>query len=187
MKRCHQVILILATIAASWLLMMVVHELGHVVHAWISGGTITRVVLHPLVISRTDVAPNPQPLLVAWGGVIWGCVIPLALWGVLQWMKSRFAPVARFFAGFCLIANGAYIAGGVFGRHGDAGDMLDHGSPAWVLIVVGTPLAAAGLFLWHHLGPHFGLGEANGEVDKTVAWSMLILLVAVVLAELGAS
>ena len=35
----------------------------------------------------------------------------------------------RFFTGFCMIANGLYIAVGSFDRVGDAGDLLRHGAP----------------------------------------------------------
>jgi hypothetical protein len=54
--RLFQVILIAATLCLSWLGMMIVHELGHVLLAWASGETIFKVVLHPLAISRTDVS-----------------------------------------------------------------------------------------------------------------------------------
>jgi hypothetical protein len=49
----------------SWLLMQAVHESGHVLGARLGGGTVAQVVLHPLTISRTDLAANPHPLLVA--------------------------------------------------------------------------------------------------------------------------
>ena len=63
-------------LGTSWLGMMLVHEAGHVLHAWVSGGTVTKVVLGPLVISRTDVNPNPHPLFEIWGGPVWGCLVP---------------------------------------------------------------------------------------------------------------
>ena len=62
MKRVHQSTLIVSTLALSWFGMMVVHESGHVLGAWLTGGTVAKVVLHPLAISRTDLALNPQPL-----------------------------------------------------------------------------------------------------------------------------
>ena len=71
--RASIILLGLSTVLLSWLWMMAVHEFGHVLHAWLSGGTVAKGVLHPLTISRTDVAPDPQPLFVVWGGPIWGC------------------------------------------------------------------------------------------------------------------
>src|SRR5437899_1075551 len=65
--RAIQLLLIASTLAVSWLGMMVVHEFGHVLFAWLSGGTVARVVLSPLEFSRTDLEKNQHPLFVAWG------------------------------------------------------------------------------------------------------------------------
>jgi hypothetical protein len=131
--------------------MQAVHELGHVLAAWLTGGTVQRVVLHPLEISRTDVAPNPHPLLVAWAGPLVGVGLPLIA-TVLS--RAAFPPWSRhvnFFAGFCLIANGAYIGVGSIEGIGDAGDLLRHGSPRWLLAMFGIMCVAGGLWIWHCL------------------------------------
>ncbi len=115
-------LLIVATLGLSWLLMMAVHELGHALNAWLSGASVQRIVLHPLAISRTDVSPNPHPLLVAAGGAMWGTLIPLGLLGIASGRNYRF--LLAFFAGFCCLANGIYLAAGSLYRVGDAGDLL---------------------------------------------------------------
>ena len=51
MSRFHQALLIVSTLALSWLGMQAVHEAGHVLHAWWSGGRVERLVLHPLTLS----------------------------------------------------------------------------------------------------------------------------------------
>ena len=79
MKRLHQVLLIGTFLPLCWLAMMDVHELGHVVGAVATGGRVEKVVLDPLTISRTDVLPNPNPLLVVWAGPIVGVLLPLGL------------------------------------------------------------------------------------------------------------
>ena len=89
MARFHQALLIACTVVLSWLLMQAVHELGHCVAAWVTGGTVTKVVLHPLSISRTDVEPNPKPLFVAWSGPILGSLVPLLLWAVAEAAKQQ--------------------------------------------------------------------------------------------------
>ncbi len=176
MKRLHQVILILSTLLASWFGMQAVHEFGHVAAAWLTGGQVARVVLHPLTISRTDLARDPSPLLVVWAGPVLGCVLPLAAWGMAAVLRWRWAYLLRFFAGFCLIANGAYIAAGSFDRLGDAGVMLRHGSPAWCLWGFGVVMVPVGLWLWHRQGPHFGLGPARGRVSVAAAYACLAAL-----------
>jgi len=180
MKRFHQAVLIVSFLPASWLGMQAVHEFGHVAGAWLTGGRVARVVLHPLTISRTDLAANPSPLLVVWAGPVLGCLLPLAAWGAAVALRWPLAFLLRFFAGFCLIANGAYITGGSFDRVGDAGTMLRHGSPAWWLWAFGAATVPAGFWLWHRQGPHFGLGSARGKVSTAAAYACLATLLALV-------
>jgi len=175
--RTWQVLLVVSTIGLCWLLMMAVHELGHVLNAWLSGGRVQQVVLHPLAISRTDVSPNPRPLFVAWGGAGWGVAIPLALLGIATASHWRHRYLLAFFAGFCCLANGLYLAAGSFTGAGDAGDLLKHGAAQWLLIAVGLPLGAVGLGIWNALGESFGLGPARGNVDKQAAIVVTLSLV----------
>src|SRR5688572_11187264 len=117
--RAQQTLLIGSTILASWLGMQAVHEFGHMCGAWLTGGQVRRVVLHPLTISRTDLAVNPQPLVVVWAGPIFGVLVPLAIWLIAAACLFPGASVLRFFAGFCLVANGLYIGIGSFEGAGD--------------------------------------------------------------------
>jgi hypothetical protein len=181
-KRFHQALLIGSILPLSWLAMMAVHEFGHVLGAWYSGGTVAKVVLHPLTISRTDLAHNPNPLLVAWAGPILGVLLPLAAFAAAAALGLPGAYLLRFFAGFCLIANGGYIGGGSFDRLGDARDLLRHGAPLWQFGGFGMAGIAAGLLLWHRLGWHFGLGKAKGQVSPTAAYGCLLSLVVLVAA-----
>jgi hypothetical protein len=177
MNRLPQIVLIVSTVVGSWLAMQAVHESGHAVGAWLTGGRVARVVWHPLTISRTDLADNPHPLAVAWAGPVCGIAVPLLLCAIAQAARLPGAFVLRFFAGFCLLANGLYIGLGSFGRVGDCGELLRHGSAPWQLWLFGTVTAPAGLWLWHRQGPHFGLGPAKGLVNCSVAWVTLMACV----------
>lgn len=164
--------------------MMAVHEFGHVLHAMLSGGRVERVVLHPADISRTDVSPNPHPRFVAWGGAVWGTVIPLALLAVVRVVARKYTYLAAFFAGFCCLANGLYLAAGSFGGVGDAGDLLRLGAARWQLWLFGVPVSILGLWLWNGLGPQFGFGAANGKVDSRVVVGLGLALLVIVVLEL---
>lgn len=150
--RANQVVFTASLLLLCWLGMMAVHELGHVLGALATGGAVERVVLHPLAISRTDVSPNPHPAIVVWLGPIVGCVLPLALAFCVPQKLIATRNTAKFFAGFCLVANGAYIAIGSFDSVGDCGVMLETGSPIWTLIAFGSTSIAIGLFTWHKIG-----------------------------------
>lgn len=186
-NRVHQGLLIVSLLACCWLGMMILHELGHIVAARVTGGQVTQVVLHPLAISRTDVSPNPRPAMVVWAGPLAGVGLPVLLW--CGWRSARLpgAHLWRFFAGFCLIANGAYIGGGSLERIGDAGEMLRHGSPVWLLWLFALVCVPSGLFLWHRQAEHFGLGQRSAKVDPRTAYALLALLALIVAIEFACS
>ena len=164
MARWLQVALIVATLLGSWLGMQAVHELGHVGGAILTGATVERVVLHPLTLSRTEIGRNPQPLLVVWAGPLVGVLLPLMTWRLLVFVRYRRAYLVRFFAGFCLVANGLYLGVGSLDGIGDAGDLLRLGCPPWLLWGFGLITAPLGLALWHGEGRHFGLGPHAQQV-----------------------
>lgn len=174
MSRLPQVVLIGSAVIGSWLGMQAVHELGHVLGSKLSGGQVARVVLHPLTISRTDLAENPRPLVTAWFGPVVGVTVPLVLCIAAAGANLQWAFMLRFFAGFCLVANGLYIGVGSFGRVGDCGEMLRHGSAPWQLWLFGAATTPVGFWLWRGQGPHFGLGPANGRVSRGVAYGSLV-------------
>jgi hypothetical protein len=183
MERLHQALLVGTFLPLCWLTMMAVHELGHVLGAKAAGGTVERVVLHPLAISRTDVSPNRCPLVVVWAGPTVGIVLPIGLLLATRAGRFKWAYMVQFYAGFCSVANGAYIGVGSFGKIGDAGDMLRHGSPAWLLWLFGVAGLSVGLYLWNGLGAHFGLGAAAGKVDHRAAYVSCGLLLLTVILE----
>ncbi|HEX8200003.1 MAG TPA: hypothetical protein VF590_05915 [Isosphaeraceae bacterium] len=183
MSRIHQAVLIASILGLSWLGMQAVHELGHVLMARAGGERVERVVLHPLAISRTDTTHAAHPLLVVWGGPVVGVLVPLVALGVAGGARLGWSYLLRFFAGFCLIANGVYLGAGSFDGVGDAGDLLRFGAPRWSLILFGLASTPGGLALWHGLGPYFGLGPARGKVDRRAAWGAATLLLVVVVVE----
>jgi hypothetical protein len=187
MKRQHQVVLIVATLGSSWLAMQAVHEFGHIAAAVASGGQVARVVLHPAAISHTQYASNPHPLFVTWMGPVVGTVLPLVAAVLARRLRCRGWYIVQFFAGFCLIANGAYLAFGSLGEIGDAGDLVRHGAPVWLLWLYGVITIPLGLWMWNNLGPHFGLGSSAGRVDPVLAYVMLAGLLIVVALEVTIS
>jgi hypothetical protein len=149
--RAAQVLFSVSLLLCAWYGMMAMHELGHVAGALVTGGKVELVVLHPLVISRTDVDPNPHPAIVVWLGPIIGCLLPCLLL-VLPTRSIVLRGSLQFFAGFCLIANGAYIGVGAWEEIGDCREMLRTGTPLWVMVAFGLVAVGGGLLVWHRLG-----------------------------------
>lgn len=186
MERLCRIALVATTLALSWLGMMAVHEFGHVLNAYLSGGRVSRLVLDPSDISHTELSANPHPMFVAWGGVVWGTAIPATLLLLARAGRSELRHLASFFGGFCLVANGAYLVAGVATRAGDPGDLLRLGASRGSVLAAGLLASILGLALWHRLGSGFGfpVHRAPGIYGTTAA--LLALLCVCVVLELAA-
>ncbi len=183
MQRFHQLLFAFSLVGVSWLAMMAVHELGHILGAFITGGSVSSVVLHPLAISRTDVSPNPHPGIVVWLGPIVGCLLPIIFAAITPGRYFLLRNIANFFAGFCLIANGAYITIGSFEGIGDCGEMLQSGTPTWVMIAFGAVAIPLGLYQWHRLGSLRNYFNDRSAISQSAAFTFLGLLIAIALTE----
>lgn len=192
MNRFFQITLIVSALGFSWLGMMAVHECGHVLAAWTSGGVVAHVDLHPLGFSRTQLTTNPCPLWVTWGGPLLGCLVPLAILVLVRITARDYTYLATFFAGFCLIANGAYLAGGaIYGGNtlDDGAVILNNGGAIWQLLLFAAITVSAGLWMLNGLGKHFGLGNDRSPdgVDHKAAIGTAVAFVVVVVIELLAA
>ena len=184
MKRTEQLVLIGTFLGCCWLSMQAVHELGHVLAAWLSGGEVVKVALHPAIISRTDLGGDPHPLFVVWAGAIVGALLPLTVFMLARICRFAGVYMFRFWAGFCLIANGVYVACGPDQGGADSAVMMAYGSPRLLLLGFGLVTVPLGLYLWHRQGNYFGLGEANGKVDRQATLVAILLFIAIVGLEL---
>lgn len=146
-------LLILVGIYPAWLAMMAVHEMGHVFHALISGGKVRRVSIPLWGFSFTELETNLHPRFVAWGGVIWGCLLPLVLLAALHvsHIKGAVNRYVAFFVGFCFIANGAYLFSAIVDPVGDAADLVRDGVSQYLLCFIGFLGLCCGLFIWNRL------------------------------------
>jgi hypothetical protein len=153
-KRILRWLVILLFLTVCWFGMQAVHECGHVLAAVCSGATVERVVMLP--ISRTDIVHIEYPLYVYGAGAIFGTAFPVVLWLTCRLFYWKIAYLFRFFAGVCLIANGAYI-GCDFSVTGptDAGLLIEHGANRLILVLFGAISMSGGLFLWHGLSRDF--------------------------------
>lgn len=173
-------VLAAALVPLCWLAMQIVHEVGHVLGAWVTGGRVTAVVLHPLAISRTDVSPNPRPLVVVWSGPLVGSVVPVVCWATARLRRWASAYLWRFFAGFCLVANGVYLGYGVVEPVGDAHDILRYGGHVWQLAAFAVATSIAGIGLWNGQGLHFGVGRDGTALPLrhvALTWGCLLIVI----------
>ena len=164
----------------AWLLMCATHEFGHMLHAWGSGGSVSKLVLSPFAISRTDVHPNHHPRFVVWGGFIWGTAIPVVIWLIASFLKCRWASWSEFFCGFCLVANGAYLSSGFWSPSGDTRNLLRLGESPILMLAIGVMLATAGVWQWHRLDkraePDWTDRVTRKQVAHVTVWLTVVML-----------
>ena len=161
-----------------WLGMMACHEVGHALGGWGSGGTVVDVELPLAGFSHTLVSPNPRPLVERACGPLAGCLLPGLVYGLACLCRDGSARRARFFWGFCLIANGAYLGLGWIDGAGDAGDLMGLGVPAWGLVVFGAAVLPAGVAMWNHTASGFGWGDEAAGVLGVTDWVEVGVLLA---------
>lgn len=191
--RWRQITVVVSTLVASWYGMMLVHELGHVLAAWATGSRIDRVRVPFFGLSQTEISVPKHALLVVAAGPIAGIALPLIAWLVACASSGRGSPsgtptLLRFFAGFCLVANGGYLASGLASPVGDVEELILLGIPAWSIAGAGLVAAACGLWMWNGLGPSFGFRSASiatGVLRSAIIAAAGVVGIVLVLAFLG--
>lgn len=148
--------------AFCWYGMQIVHEAGHVLAALATGGRVEEVDLPFVGFSRTD-AVSDWPRVLVLGGPVVGVVVPLGAFALLGAVRPAHAalPLARGFAGFCLLANGVYLATAIAVPVGDADDLVRLGVPEAALWAPGIMGAILGMVLLRGLSPAFALGSTG--------------------------
>jgi hypothetical protein len=178
-QRGAQFVMVVGLLGVSWPLMMLVHESGHMTAAWVTGGRVQRLIWYPLCFSRTDVMPNPSPLVVVWAGPVVGAVVPAVVAALGAAGRLSISYILSFFAGFCLLANGAYIGVGTFERVGDARDMLRLGASPVSMVLFGLFATMLGVWLLNRVSPQLGFGRNPKPIRKDHAFALLGLAAAI--------
>jgi hypothetical protein len=170
--RIRQFLLIAGLVWSSWLCMMLVHESGHVIGARFTRGQVKQVVWHPFVFSRTDVEPNPSPIVEVWAGPLVGCAIPFALFLLTKPIRWRLKYMLSFFASFCLIANGFYIGIGSIEPIGDTRQLVHLGVSRITILAFGIVTSSIGFWMLNAVSPELGFGHKRlipPRTDATVS------------------
>jgi hypothetical protein len=135
----HRILRFMLLLVLAWSVMVMTHELGHIVSGCCLGATLVDFDIRPWGLPYNVFSSDPHPLLILWGGPVLGVLTPLA---VAMFFRT---PAIWFVADFCLLANGIYLAiAWIAGdSHLDTTRILKHGgSPVLVamfcLISVGA-------------------------------------------------
>lgn len=126
-----RVLSIIMLLAVAWCVMTLTHEMGHIVGGWCSGAQLTSAELRPWRLPYSLFSPNPYPLVTLWSGLVLGVALPVLA------AKLISSDGMWFVAGFCMLANGSYIALAWMSgdRFLDTAQLLEHGAhPASIAV-----------------------------------------------------
>ena len=121
------------------------HELGHALGYWLSGGTVNAIVMEAPLPAGHVWGSSSSRFMPVWGGIAFGALItPVPL--LTARCLSRRSPVrfaAMMVAAFCLAHNGMYLFVGSILPFADASNMISLGAPRWLLFLLSIPLLVA--------------------------------------------
>lgn len=177
--RARVSVVLVAAIAWAWLAMLLTHELGHIVAVPLTGGELTYVNVYPGQIPSTLAGANPRPGVVLWAGFFSGWLIPQGVALLLRGGILRHA--ARCWAGFCWVANGAYLAFGGLERFADTAQLIRLGWSAWLLVPAGVAAAVLGYWQFRAALPRLYEQFTSQLViakQAAAAWTALLVWIA---------
>ena len=181
--RATACILIATWLLFCWLAMQLLHELGHLFVAWWLGVEVVQFHFGLLTISHTMINEAGQSqatlLAITWAGPVVGMALPLVIWGIVALFRFQEAFLARFLAGFCLVANGCYLLCGTTDGYADTGVLLANGAMRWQLIVAGIIGVVPGFLIWNRQGNNFGIGQTPQQIRWQSIAASVICLVAI--------
>jgi energy-converting hydrogenase Eha subunit A len=143
-------LLLFGSFAIAYSLSNFLHELGHAIAIWTTGGIVDRITLSPFSWSYTWYDSEPKlPVYTASAGIVLGTLSALLL-VTLTW-RFRRQPWSLIFLLTGIVetaSNGLYaVFDSLLSSGGDATDLIQYGVPASLIIGVGILLLIGSLLL----------------------------------------
>lgn len=130
-------LLVLGSFCIAYNLSQFLHELGHAISAWLFNGSVAAILLNPFSGCWTFYHDNPNPLFSAWGGVLFGVLLSLAITGIACWVRSPWMTPFYMLGGCSLAVNGIYLSVAAFASMGDSEALVEQGVPLFCVVGIG--------------------------------------------------
>jgi len=162
-------LVLLGSFAFAYNVVVVLHEIGHVVAAWASGGKPHSLRLHPFSTSSVEVVPDPRPLVTHAAGVVAPPLVGLALLRALRAIRTTplRLPLLVIPSVACA-SSGLYLLVGITLEVGDAAVLSQGGIPRAVLIATGLGCIFASALLVRRPLALLGLDGGSTPLQRAV-------------------
>ena len=177
-----RVALLLGAFVSGQLAQRAVHELGHAIGTWVTGGEVYRIILHPFLEGRCEHSTTSFPMITTLAGVGFSILVgSVAILLSRRYHHPMLAPlvmmgIAAFFS------SGFYYIVGVIIPFGDPGYLTNAlGASSILVLLFGISMVGLGIVAaTPALGPVFGMGshEPIGRMILTLSLGVLPLFVA---------
>lgn len=139
------------------------HELGHAIATWLTGGTVYSISLNPFAWSWTslDGGEDSSPLFIAWGGVLFGVLFSALAAGIATLYRRPWLSPLYLLGGCALASNGIYLAVAAFADVGDAGNLIQLGVPRFCVVGLGGLLLLLSCLWMSLIQPRIGIAPAT--------------------------
>ncbi len=140
---------IFGSFSFGWILGIVLHELGHAVAMWLTGGIVDRITITPFSWSYTYYGSTPKyPQFTTWSGTLLGSLFG-AIILLISSKKATPYVVPFLFMGVSPMLNGGgyYVIDPFISKRGDPTSLVRSGVPMYIVLGVGILLLALGAYL----------------------------------------
>ena len=175
-------LLLLGSFAIAYILAEFLHELGHALSAWTTGGTVFGIYVHPFNWSYCSFTCD-YPIYRSASGAGFSSIIAIMFFSVIiRWPKMWLLPL--LLAGpITLINNGDYLLIDVlFKTGGDSCSLIGMGIPLWSILIVSAILLLAGFAMAFVLIRKIGL--LTGTFGQRLTILTLGIVTYLVIAEI---
>ena len=167
---CKTILLLFGSFAIGYNVAVALHELGHAVAMWVTGGQVERITLNPFSTSYTHYASKSiYPIFTSVAGLAFGTIFAVLLLVMAGLLRKQYLVllllVTTIVAG---IQNGLYaIVDSLVSGGGDATYLIELGVSQSVIIGIGVLLVGSSIVL-AVLGLRFIVFQTNDSLSKRI-------------------
>jgi len=155
-------LLLLGSFAIGYNAAHAIHELGHAIAVWFSGGSITGLALHPFSLSKIHYSIT-ETVTIVLAGALFASLVGLLMLALIWRQRSAWAVPIVVTVLCTFIVNAVYFGvDGMLLVGGDATVLIKRGVSQPVVVGVGILLLVVGTVIAMLLLPRLGIGQQNG-------------------------